>query len=377
MRCILKFAFVVNNYPPRVGGVEIHVHSLATELVRQGHEAVVLTLGSAPGRRVDEGVEVITLKEHFRIADTLGFPALGTRSKISKILRAKGVNVVSTHTRFFPMSYIGLRAARSQGLPVVHTEHGSDHVASGSLLIRMLSRWVDLTVGRAVLRGANSVLGVSEAVTAFVTRLAGVSARVFYNAIPTPAADPARTKVQPHNFVFVGRIVEGKGWDDFVRGLAALGDTATPFHASIVGDGPDSAQMLELITSLNLTTRVRITGRVQPEEVRNHLRGTTLVNPTVLSEGFQTTLLESIAEGGRVITYPVPGAAVLRQEGAPVNITEEPSLSALASEMHKAAGTPWTPASHQIVQRWTWPGRAQEYVELCEGALTDAGRYER
>src|SRR5690606_18310914 len=175
------------NYPPRTGGVEQHVRALASELTARGNDVAVVTLGTPTGWRQDGKIEVLTLPERFRISDILGFPFLGTRRRLTRMLRERSVDVVSVHTRFFPMSAVGWRAARAAGIPVIHTEHGSDHVKSDSRVITAASRAVDFTIGRAVLRGADRVLGVSEDVVAFVRRLAGVDADVFYNAITPPA----------------------------------------------------------------------------------------------------------------------------------------------------------------------------------------------
>ena len=51
-------AFVVTNYPPRVGGVEKHVGALATRLAARGHRVSVFTLSDEPGTAREDGVLV-------------------------------------------------------------------------------------------------------------------------------------------------------------------------------------------------------------------------------------------------------------------------------------------------------------------------------
>lgn len=365
----MRMAFVVNNYPPRTGGVELHVHALAQELSAQGHEIRVITLGDEPGIRTDGAVVVHTLPERFRVADTLGFPPLGTRRRLTRTLRKHRADVVSVHTRFFPMSTVGLRAARAARIPVIHTEHGSDHVATDSALIRIASLLVDKTVGRWELRRADRVLGVSEAVVDFVRRLAGVQAQVFYNAIGPVAAPPTPTPQDLYRTVFVGRLVPGKGWDTYLDALADLRRAGLPLTGDLVGDGPDMPRVIELLRARDLEAVVTVHGRLPQEEVRHLLRGATLVNPTLLSEGFQTTLLESAIEGGRAVTYPVPGARLLAMQHAPVVVTEDRSAPALARSLTEHMGTAWTPAPSSLAEAWTWPARAREYAEVCRSVL--------
>ena len=378
---MVHFAFVVNNYPPRTGGVELHVQALAHELVRKGHRATVVTLGSPVGWRQDAGVEVLTLPEHFRVADILGFPSPGTRRRISRLLHDLDADVVSVHTRFFPMSFVGWRAARAAGLPLIHTEHGSDHVTSDSFVIRTASKAVDLTLGRMVLRGADRVLGVSEAVVAFVLRLSGVGARVFYNAIAVDSADSEGAAVtitgaasRTNHLVFVGRLVPGKGWDTYLDVVSQLKRAGRSVTGEVLGDGADLIELRRRIEAMGLSDAVVARGRVSQQEVRVALRGATLVNPTTLSEGFQTTLLEAIAEGGSVVTYPVPGAAVLAQAGAPVIVSSEPTPDSLFATLEGMLSAPPTPAPSGFIESWTWPARAEEYIEIAGDVLLKNSR---
>ncbi|QIK63008.1 glycosyltransferase family 4 protein [Leucobacter viscericola] len=369
----MRIAFVVNNYPPRTGGVELHVHALASELTRQGHKVLVVTLGPETGWSHDAGagtnpVEILTLPEHFRVADILGFPSLGTRRHLTHLLKERGIDVVSVHTRFFPMSYIGMRAARATKLPLVHTEHGSDHVASDSAIIRFASRMVDFTLGRKVLRSADRVLGVSENVTAFTHRLAGVDGEVFYNAVDAipagGAADPGSAS-RPTHLVFAGRLVAGKGWRDFLEVVAATRADHPELTAEILGDGADMDQVLAQINSLGLSDIVSVRGRVSQTEVLQALRGATLVNPSTLAEGFQNTVLEAIVGGGRVVSYSVPSAEVLLKQGANVTITEQKDAASLTAAVAKVLRDPGEHASRDLIDRWTWPARATQFAEVC------------
>lgn len=377
----MHFAFVVNNYPPRTGGVELHVQALAHELVRKGHRATVVTLGSPVGWRKDAGVEVLTLREHFRVADILGFPSPGTRRRLSRLLRDIEVDVVSVHTRFFPMSFVGWRAARAARVPVIHTEHGGDHVSSDSFLIRVASKAVDFTLGRMVLRGADRVLGVSETVVAFVKKLAGVTARVFYNAIAAETTESeseteARraTAANHKRLVFVGRIVPGKGWDTYLDVLSQLRKSGHDLTGEVLGDGANLNELRQRVSSSGLDGVVEVRGRVPQAEVRAALRSATLVNPTTLSEGFQTTLLEAIAEGGIVATYPVPGASTLAAMGAPVAISAESTKESLSATLEALLRQPPAPAPTGFIANWTWPARADEYIEIASDVLSDSTR---
>ncbi|TFD61353.1 glycosyltransferase [Cryobacterium suzukii] len=363
--------FIVNSFPPRVGGLERHVADLADELVQQGHRVTVVTLADVPSASVEGGIAVYRIRRHFPIASVMSFPSFGTAWRLGRRFSDKGVTAVSTHTRFFPMSWVGLAVGRRLGVPVLHTEHGSDFVRGVSPLIALASRAVDVTFGRHALRRASSVLGVSEEVVGFVGRLAGVHANLFYNAIKfTVSSQPQPCAAARRHFVFVGRLVPGKGWDRFLEAGALLAQDPhfAPFTLDVLGDGPDRAALLNQIGALGLESLATAHGYVDGETVRSHLSNSVLVNPTTLAEGFQTTLLEALAGQGQIVTYKVPGAAKLKEEGAPVRIVSGQTAADLANAMRLTLDTPQPPYPLNKLEQWSWPHRAQQYLTLIENA---------
>lgn len=357
----MRVAFVVNNYPPRVGGVERHVQALARELSRRDHEITIVTLAEETSTTdAAEGL-VVRLQEHHRIGDVLGFPPLGTRTKLVELLKDRGVDIISVHTRFFPMTWLGVSAARTLGVPAILTEHGSNHVASPSPFVSTGALAVDKSLGRTALRRADRVLGVSEDVVDFVGRLSGREATLFYNAIELPEVSYT-VEPRPGHLAFVGRLVAGKGWDTFIDTVTELRTRGHDVVGTLIGGGPDEPEARRRASG----TAVDVLGRVSPEEVAAHLAGATLVNPTTLSEGFQTTLLEVLAGGGRAVTYPVPGARALADDGAPVLVTRGRLRTELVSGIETFLTTPPPAYPGEKMQRWSWAARADQFEGIME-----------
>ncbi len=367
----MKLALVVGSYPPRVGGLEQHLGNLAQGLAELGVEVTVFTVGDEPGARLDGKVKVLTARRYFPVADIISFPPLGATRRLVKALKEGGFDAVSTHTRFFPTSFVGSRAAKKAGIPVVHTEHGSGFVASKSPLIFAGSRMVDQTMGRYVLRSADQVLGVSDEARGFATTLGAKNARTFYNAIPA-YLPPAEVAQRPEHMVFVGRMVPGKGWDTFLHAIAKLRAEGYEVDGELLGDGESLSDAHSLARELGLEGTVEVRGRVDVPQVREALAGATLVNPTVLSEGFQTTLLEAIAEKGRVVTFPVPGAQLLREQGGPVIVTADQSLESLIESLHSFLMAPPPLALDGFIDQWTWPYRSEQYLEVLDEVINKA-----
>nr|WP_167145351.1 glycosyltransferase family 4 protein [Actinomyces sp. ZJ308] len=370
----MRIAMVTNTYPPRMGGLELHIANLAQSLSDLGHRIWVLTLASERSERMDSGIQVRTERSHLPIADVISFPSFGTTSDITRFLRDNSIDVVSTHTRFFPMSLVGLRAAHAARIPTIHTEHGSGFVATPSPIIAVGSRAVDVSMGRYVLSHADRVLAVSPQAAAFAQRLGASHAEVFYNAI-APSQYTGSVEDRPTHLVFVGRMVAGKGWDAFQDAVFALRSAGMDVTGEMIGDGAQLGAARERCEALGLSEVVKVRGRVPQEEVRVALRGSTLVNPTTLSEGFQTTLLEAIAEQGRVVTFDVPGAQLLREQGAPITVCASKTSDSLVAGLTDALSDPLPHASTDLIQEWTWPVRARQYESIAFEVINQYARH--
>jgi glycosyltransferase involved in cell wall biosynthesis len=369
-------AFVVNNYLPKVGGVEFHVAALAKHLAALGVRVTIFALDNDTPSEPFANPKIVRLKCSPAVGGVLAWPWPGTMRQIRRELGRGKVTAISTHTRFFPMSLIGIRLARRLGVPAVHTEHGSAAVKGVSPLVAMASNIIDKTMGRIVLRGATEVLCISQGSKEFVRELAGVTGQVFHNAIDTGAfiTKSLETEVsdrpgQRRKLVYVGRIVPGKGWDVALSTAEALASEYPEIQLHIVGDGSDRAALEARAATSMLGDRLVVHGQQTPDRIADLLRGSVFLNPTTLSEGFQTTLLEAVAAGAAVVSTPVSAARYLLDSGADVRLAPADDSEAWNEHVRKALGSPVLQPTHGLVESFDWNQRAVEYLTITESCM--------
>lgn len=371
MAANLSVGFVVNNYPPKVGGVELHVQSLARELANKGCRVTVITLDNVNPDSVEDGVEIFRLPATRTIAGVLAFPKIGARRKISRLLSERDVDVISTHTRFFPMSYLGVRAGAILGRPVMHTEHGSDHVRGVSPFIALASRAVDWSLGRYVLRAADRVLAISTATEYFVRRLAGRSSTVFHNAIDSKFfSEVARSEARPNRLVFLGRLVPGKGWERVFETAEQVLPKFEELTVHFIGDGAERPLLEDRVAQSKYRSQYTVHGYLDAKAIRSLLASSVLLNPTELAEGFQTTLLEAIAAGSAVVSTPVAAAEYLKHRGASVQVVSAGDADAWVRATQRALNDVCSPVSKQLLSDMDWSERSSEFI--AQAALTSS-----
>lgn len=357
--------FSVNHYPPHVGGLENFVGNLAEALVSQGHQCTVFTVDRTESDEIRNGVRVIRIKGSLNIGEVFSFPRRTTLRQMKQFIPAENVTAVSVHTRFFPMTWLGIKAARSENVPSILTELGSDFVRGVNPIMWAASRLIDLTVGRWAMKSATILLAISESAARFARRLSGRIATVFHNAIDIDFWS-APSPSHPNNVVYVGRIVPGKGWLEAIEVFNRLALRHTELTLHLFGSGPSEQELQRQINKSAVSGRIHFHGPQPRDVIRAQLADSIFINATTLAEGFQTTLLEAFASNARIVSYPTPGLNDLEETGA--QIWRANSIESLEIATSNAiTAEPRELTSNQLAA-WGWGDRAATFAEIASMA---------
>jgi len=196
----------------------------------------------------------------------------------------------------------------------------------------------------------------------------------FTRAEPGPAAASRAV-------VCVGRLCEQKGQMlllDAAREMAQRGDD---FELVLAGDGEMRPELERLIDAYGLRERVRITGWVSGQQVRDLLlRARALVLPS-FAEGLPVVIMEAMALGRPVVSTLVAGIPELVRHGREGWLVPAGNVAALVQawrELNEAddarleamAGS----ARERVLQRHSAAEGARLLLRLFEGAAACAAR---
>ena len=115
--------------------------------------------------------------------------------------------------------------------------------------------------------------------------------------------------------VNIGRITEQKGQAILVQAAARLRDRGADFELIIVGDGPMRGEIERLIEHFKLQERVKITGYLSNQGVRDELLAARALILPSFAEGLPGVFFEVLALGRPVVTTYVAGHPELIKEG--------------------------------------------------------------
>ena len=305
----MKIALLSDCYAPRLGGIEVQVHDLATRLIGRGHDVVVLT--ATPGTHGERGgfVDEVDGVAVHRLALKLPFE-LPVNPLAAGLLRERlaegGFDVAHVHMGVVsPFAVDCARVANGMGLPTAMTWH----CMLGSLEpVFRAARYVRGWASHGVAMSA-----VSAVAAAPLQRIVGVDSvvNVLSNGIDvdswaTPADQvPTRQPGGAIRVVSAMRLAARKRPIPLLRIMVrvrALVPAETVISLEILGEGPDRARLERFIAAHEMGDWVRLRGRVTREEVRaTYAAADIYVAPAPL-ESFGIAALEA-----RTVGLPVVG----------------------------------------------------------------------
>lgn len=278
---------MIGEYPPKIGGISIHISQLKKELKKLDQNIFVLTYSNS----IEKDVYSVKSPNKFR---GIFFIVFGFFKGIY-IIRKNKIDII--HSHFATTSgFLGLLLSLVSRRKRVMTVHGSD--INVHLKKRVLGKLVKL-----ILSHYQFVIAVSPDLAEKAKNL--VNGEIF--SIPN-GVDHAKfipNKSKKKGIGFVGALVNEKNPQEFIDLIRKLRQKGILEPAYIIGDGYLRAELEEISKGLN----IKFIGEIN--DIENYLSKFLCVVSTSRTEGFGLSILESMACGVPVVAYKSPGSDYL------------------------------------------------------------------
>jgi len=177
--------------------------------------------------------------------------------------------------------------------------------------------------------------------------------------------------------VGVGRLVPRKGFDQTIRGWQDVATQHPTAHLMIVGDGPQRAELQQLIESAGLQEHITLTGPLSDADLLAAYRSADLfimpnrTMPDGDTEGFGLVFLEANACGRAVIGGKAGGAVEAVRNDETGLLVDGNSVAEIAAAISRLL------ADKELLKRLekgglvhaqanSWTTRANEFQSLCQ-----------
>ncbi len=318
----LRVALVSDWFLPRVGGVEVSIHELASGLSRRGHEVFVVTHpNSASGDRpklevMGDGYTVYWIPSHVHWVDEVTVdPLTVTRSLL--FLKRNAFDLVHSHGISSTLSLLtAVIASGGTGIPSLLTNHS------------LLSDGIPAPVRRLVrygLKWPNVLTGVSRAAAADIELLSGRSAVVTPNCINVrtwrEAAEPVELEGDPV-VIITSRLSRRKNPLEVTRVAELVTRRLARASFYVIGDGTLGPSLRAELSRRGLDRQVRLLGVRPRGEIAKILAAADFFALTSYRESFGLAVLEAMALGAVPVVYRSPGVVDLVSDGESGMIVE-------------------------------------------------------
>lgn len=310
----MRIAIFAETYFPFISGIVTHIQTLKESLEESGHEVLIVTASPKTNRHyVKDGVlycPAIPMKRiyGYGFSNPLNLERL-------KIIREFNPDVLHIHTEF-SMGIFAQFAARKLKKPIVYTLHTMYddylfYVAPHKFGQKMVKPAAHLYF-RSTANKATEIIGPSLKVVEFLRRC-GVERHI--NIIPNTVdlSDFLPQNVSPDDIssvrktlgiregdtaiCFVGRLGKEKSIDTLIEFFAQNCKGNEQYKLFIIGDGPEKNNLAKQIQDLDITSQVKLLGRIEHASLPPYYHACDLFATASLSEMNSISMLEAMASG--------------------------------------------------------------------------------
>jgi glycosyltransferase involved in cell wall biosynthesis len=193
---------------------------------------------------------------------------------------------------------------------------------------------------------------------------------------------PPRAKTEGQlRFVWTGRLAPRKGLKFTLKALSLV-DASIPWHLTILGDGPQAAELPGWIAAYGLAEKVTWKGAIPWLSMQQEYAAADAFILTSLRDSTPVQFLEAMAYGLPVFTLNMHGATVFvpDQAGYKIAITNPDQIAkdlAVSIESHYHHPERWQPmadAARAAAFQYVWPQKIAFFEKLYKEHLAAIGK---
>lgn len=133
---------------------------------------------------------------------------------------------------------------------------------------------------------------------------------------PGIRSETFHSEVPPNDgtVLLVGSLISRKGQETAIRAMKGVVKTIPHARLRLVGDGPNSAQLMALVRDLDLTQNVEFCGMLSRDDFLRALTTCNVFCHTSVSEAYSHVILEAISAGRPIVCTNIPGSRDMVEE---------------------------------------------------------------
>ena len=328
----MNILIISHFFPPHTGGVETAAYNTAKQLVKLGHNIVILTSKNekkSPKYQIMDGFLIYRLKSIY-LPEIKGFPQTSNFGimpkaifKLTKIIKKHRIQIIHAQGRLFPISFISaLLNKLIFKRPFYITVQGRLEIGLTSVIENIF----DITVTKYLYQKINKIICVSNSLK---ERLLSINInpkkiKVIPNGVDTFLFNPkissnfldsyVNKKESVKKVIFVGRLDPQKGVEFLIRAIPYIIKEYNKVHFFILGNGNLEIKLKNLAKTLKIQSYVSFLNMIPLDKMPEFYASADIFCLPSLHEGFPLSISEALSMGLIIVASTT--------EGIPEAITE-------------------------------------------------------
>jgi glycosyltransferase involved in cell wall biosynthesis len=285
----MRVLFLVEQFWPYMGGIQVWAARLLPALVERGWEIVVATSHGPlelPDRDQYKGVQVLRFPFWPSLLSQNVGQVMRVRRQLTDLKASLAPDLIHVNL-IGPLAYfhdVTANASRSSTLVSLHNPLQGHGAAPDSLFGRVLRSADWVTAGSKI---------VLDEARGLVPQIRDRSSLIYYG-LDAPALAPLSLPTDPPRLLCVGRLVSDKGFDVAIDAFARVIERFPRARLTIASDGPARPSLEQQVRELGLADTVEFLGWIDFERMPALLNSATVVLvPSRIAEGFGLVALEA------------------------------------------------------------------------------------
>lgn len=370
----MRILIVPNEYLPSLSGVPIAVRNLGAQLLRLGHEVVIVTSkhsGELQATERIDGIGVYRFAWSPRPLISLPWRFSSTLKNLVNIIHSFNPDLVYVHFLTTNALYV-LIAHYFLSFPLVVSARGYD--IEGLPHEKPLHRRMLVNLFRRADAIGFCSMALRMQAQPFLDEV-GRQGIILGDGVDVEEIERALVFKAEHPYILaVGRLVPKKGLDLLIQAFANLAHRCPDVQLLIAGDGPERVSLETLVHNLGVGDRVRLLGNKGRQDVASLLKGCIFFVLPSRQEAFGIVNLEAMVAKKAVIATNVGGVRAIVQDGI-TGLLVEPSVSGLTNAMKQLLDNPQRCVDmgqrgyRLVCQTFAWEKVINQYVAVFEHVL--------
>ncbi|MFD1811239.1 glycosyltransferase family 4 protein [Rhodococcus gannanensis] len=370
----MKVLIVSWEYPPVVvGGLGRHVHHLATELVKAGHEVVVLSrrpTGTDASTHptithISDGVLVVAVAEdpaHFVFGEdmlawtlAMGHAMVRAGVGLARPGIGEGWRPDVVHAHDWLVAHPAIALAEYYDVPLVSTLHATEAGRHSGWLSGVINRQVH-SVEWWLANESDSIITCSASMEEEVTALYGPNlspVTVIRNGIDvaTWSFRERAPRSGPPRLLFVGRLEYEKGVQDAIAALPRIRRSHPGTTLAVAGEGTQYEWLREQARTHRVLRSVNFLGSLDHAELLGWLHGADAIVLPSRYEPFGIIALEAAAAGTPLVASTAGGLGEAVVDGVTGLSFQPGDVDGLTSAVREALDDPQATQQRALAAR--------------------------